>query len=163
MLSNNVSSTCCHNNSHLSDFVSLFQDGIALQALVYVLPGFSNPAWGMGVRRWKLSPWATWIWSSTHCHRMHCRLTRLTSHWAYSLGGMGCGKPPLCSLKLNIGRQEGGEAWFRLGQCLQWVIMSDRHATGLRFARPWICSLWYQELIIWLMSVSFLHCANTPC
>lgn len=117
----------------------------------------------MGVPRWKLFPWATWTSSSTHCHRTYCRLTMLTRHWAYSLGGKGCGRLQPCNLKLNNGRQEG-EAWFRLGGAFEvkiTLIMSGRLATGPRSARPWICSSLHRQLIIWLMSVSFLCCANT--
>lgn len=114
-------------------FHSLFpfcteQDAKEIQALAHVLPDFSNPALGMGVLRWKLSPWATWTWSSARCHRMHCRPTTPTSRWAYSPGGKGCGKPPPCSLKLNISRREG-EAWFS--------VCSEDHINNVRQTCHW--------------------------
>lgn len=68
---------------------------------LHSLPDFSSPALDTDVPCWRLSLWATWTASATHCHRRRCTLTRPTSRWAYSREGMGCGRPQPRSLKSN--------------------------------------------------------------
>lgn len=117
----------------------------------------------MDAPHWKPSLAATWTWSLTRCHRTCCTPTRPTSHWAYSRGGRGCGRPPPCSLKVNNGRQRGErglvQTWTASAVRIT-LMMSDARSSGLHSDRPRTCSPWHAELIIWLMSVSFLHCQH---